>query len=208
MLAWIIAVAALVAGLSRHQALSQQMTVNRKLARLNAGAGTDQCRAQRIGRRLARHAPRNSPPKDAGWNCRRHDAAIGKTPRARSHPPEHNLHLRRTHRRNARRAIFDDANGRVTRHLLAKPTAPNQAARARFVGQVLADGLESWAIKNRQVARAADSSTILVGQSAGSSAFDSLGHGHPARQPRSHRGSGHTDAFVAQATFPTSTNVC
>jgi GAF domain-containing protein len=48
-----------------------------------------------------------------------------------------------------------DANGRVTRHLLAKADTPAQEARA-FVGQAIATGLENWAIQNRQVARAAD----------------------------------------------------
>lgn len=48
-----------------------------------------------------------------------------------------------------------DANGRVTRHLLANPETPPQEARAR-IGQAMTEGLAGWAVQNRQVARVAD----------------------------------------------------
>jgi GAF domain-containing protein len=51
-----------------------------------------------------------------------------------------------------------DANGQITRHLLAKQDVPLQEARS-FVGRAMTEGLAGWAVKNRQVGRVADTAT-------------------------------------------------
>ena len=152
-LAWIIAVAALVAGLIR-QALSQMMLnqtqsrVNAELEQTNAALNESVAASRAMRQEMARQ-------KMLAENLLAVARATGQRPVLEA-TLQNTLSICVTLTGATHGALFlVDANGRVTRHLLAKPDAPAQEART-FVGKALAEGVESWAIKNRQVARAAD----------------------------------------------------
>ena len=152
-LAWVVAVATLVAGLVR-QSLSL-ISATQKLSRLNAElAQTNTALNESVAasRAMRQELTRQ---KMLAENLLAVARATGQRPVLEA-TLQNTLSICMALTGATHGALFlMDANGRVTRHLLARQDVPPQETR-EIVGKAMTEGLAGWAMQYRQVARIAD----------------------------------------------------